>query len=166
MEATRIEYSSGSPRRPPYWTRVVFLTLYNYCLRGGDKRLKKWIISVVICIAISVGILFYSKIYYPSLPIDSLSKREVAPKANKLDEGFVYLTKENGYEWYISKMNQGEAYEHLKQMMNEKGWNYKEQMGAGFIFQKENKEELIVESEMWTGKYVIFQIPISGGIEI
>lgn len=33
-------------------------------------------------------------------------------------------------------------------------------MGAGFIFQKESKE-LIVESEMWTGRHVIFQIPIS-----
>lgn len=28
MKATRIEFPSGSPRRPPYWTRVVFLTLY------------------------------------------------------------------------------------------------------------------------------------------
>ncbi|MFK5707550.1 hypothetical protein [Lysinibacillus boronitolerans] len=125
--------------------------------------MKKWIISVVICIAISSGTLFYSKIYYPSLPIDSVSKREVVQKANKSDESIVYLTKENGYEWYISKMNQGEAYEYLKQMMKKKGWNYKEQMGAGFIFQKENKEELIVGSEMWTGKYVIFQIQ-EGGI--
>ena len=160
MNSTRIESPSGSPRRPPYWTRVVFLTLYDYCLRGGDKRLKKGIISVVICIAISFGTLFYSKIYYPSLPIDSVSKREGVQKVNKSDESIVYLTTENGYEWYISKMNQGEAYEQLKQMMKGKGWNYKEQMGAGFIFQKESKE-LIVESEMWTGKYVIFQIPIS-----
>ncbi|WP_157950990.1 hypothetical protein [Peribacillus acanthi] len=160
MKSTRIESPSGSPRRPPYWTRVVFLTLYNNCLRGEEKRLKKWSISVVIFIAISSWTLFYSKIYYPSLPIDSVSKREVVQKANKSDESIVYLTKENGYEWYISKMNQGEVYEQLKQMMEEKGWKYKQQMGAGFIFQKQSKE-LIVESEMWTGRYVIFQIPIS-----
>jgi hypothetical protein len=47
--------------------------------------------------------------------------------------------------------------------MKEKGWNYREPMEAGFIFQKENKEELIVGSEIWTGKYVIFQIQ-EGGI--
>lgn len=111
----------------------------------------------MVFIIISFGILYYSKIYYPSLPIDSVSKREVVQRANKSDD-IVYLTKETGYEWYISKVNQGEAYEHLKQMMKKKGWNYKEQMGAGFIFQKENKE-IIVESQMWTGKYVIFQIP-------
>lgn len=158
MKATRIKFPSGSPRRPPYWTRVVFLTLYNFYLRVGGKRLKKWIIIIVVCIAISLGALFYSKIYYPSLPIDSVSKREVVQKVNKSDESFVYLTKENGYEWYISKMNQGKAYEHLKQVMKEDSWNFKEQMGAGFIFQKENKE-IIIESQMWTGKYVIFQIP-------
>lgn len=127
-------------------------------MRVGGKRLKKWIIIIVVCIGISLGALFYSKIYYPSLPIDSVSKREVVQKVNKSDESFVYLTKENGYEWYISKMNQGKAYEHLKQVMKEDSWNFKEQMGAGFIFQKENKE-IIIGSQMWTGKYVIFQIP-------
>jgi hypothetical protein len=129
-------------------------------LRGGSKRLKKWIIIVVVCIAISLGALFYSKIYYPSLPIDSVSKREVIQKVNDSNESIIYLTEENGYVWYISKMNQGKAYEQLKQMMEEKGWKYKEQMGAGFIFQKQSKE-LIIESEMWTGRYVMFQIPIS-----
>ena len=39
-------------------------------------------------------------------------------------------------------------------------WGNRELMGAGFIFQKGNVEELIVESEMWTERYVIFQIPI------
>ena len=129
-------------------------------LRKGEVKLKKSIMSVLVFIIILFGILFYSKIYYPSLPIDSVSKREVVQKANKSDDSIVYLTTENGYEWYISKVNQGEAYEYLKQMMKRKGWNYKEQMGAGFFFQKESKE-LIIESEMWTGRFVIFQIPKS-----
>lgn len=141
------------------------MNINEFCISyfKGGKCLKKLIISVVVCIAISFGTLFYSKIYYPFLPIDSVSKREVVQIANKTDESIVYLITENGYEWYISKMDQGEAYEQLKLMMKEKGWNYREQMGAGFIFQKENKEEIIVGSEMWTGKYVIFQIQ-EGGI--
>lgn len=102
--------------------------------------------------------LFYFKTYYPSLPIESVSKREAVSKVNASNENIVKLTEEDGYDWYISKMQQGKAYEDLKQMMKDKGWIYKEQMGAGFIFQKEN-EDLIIESEMWTGKYVLFQMP-------
>ena len=82
--------------------------------------MKKLIIIVVVCISISSGALFYSKIYYPSLPIDSVSKGEVIQKVNELNESIIYMTEENSYVWYISKMNQGEAYEQLKQM-KEKG---------------------------------------------
>ncbi|WP_172373306.1 hypothetical protein [Sporosarcina jiandibaonis] len=46
----------------------------------------------------------------------------------------------------------------MKQMMESRGWVFKEQMGAGFFFEKES-EEIIVEGGMWTGKYVIFQVP-------
>ena len=101
---------------------------------------------------------FILKPYYPALPIDSLSKREVVNIGNSSNEQIIKLTEENGYEWFISKMNQVKAYEHLKQLMESKGWVFKEQLGAGLIFQKGN-EELIVESERWTGKYVLFQIP-------
>ncbi|MBO1911490.1 hypothetical protein J4G37_42720, partial [Microvirga sp. 3-52] len=109
-------------------------------------------------IVIVFGILFYSKVYYPTLPIDSVSKREVVNKGNSANEKIIKLAEEKGYEWYISKINQGNANEQLKQMMESKGWTFKEQMGAGFFFEKDN-EEIIVESEMWTGKYVIFRMP-------
>ena len=102
--------------------------------------------------------LFYSKSYYPALPIDSISKREVVKKGNSSNENILKLTDEKGYEWYISKMNQGNANEQLKQMMESRGWAFKEQMGAGLFFTKGN-EEIIVEGRMWTGKYVIFQVP-------
>jgi hypothetical protein len=70
------------------------------------------------------------------------------------------LTEEKGYEWYISKVNQRNANEQMKQMMNSRGWTFKEQMGAGYLFTKGN-EEIIVEGRMWTGKYVIFQVPMA-----
>ena len=124
----------------------------------GVGYLRRLFVIILVLLVIGFGVLFYSKAYYPALPINSVSKREVVHIVNTSNEKITKLTEENGYEWYISKKNQGNSYEQLKQMMGSKGWTFKEQLGAGFIFQKEN-EELIIESEMWTGKYVIFQIP-------
>ena len=128
------------------------------CHWKGRGHMKNWVTFLLLFIVISLGMFFHFKTYYPVLPIESVSKREVINKAKTSNENIVKLTEENGYEWYISKMKKGEAYEHLKQMMTDKGWVYKEQMGAGFIFQQEDKE-LIIVSQMWTKKYVIFQVP-------
>ena len=121
--------------------------------------MKKSVTLILLIVIILSGVLFYSKTYYPSLPIDSVSKREVVKKVKNSNGNMVKITEENGYEWYIVESKQGKAYAHLKKMLEDEDWVYKEQLGAGFIFRKENLE-LIVGSEMWTSKYVIFQIPI------
>ncbi|GGK17380.1 hypothetical protein GCM10010965_08020 [Caldalkalibacillus thermarum] len=68
------------------------------------------------------------------------------------------VTEEDGYEWYVAR--QGEAYEQLQDMMTDRGWQLVEQMGSAFLF-KRGEATLIIESEMWTRYYVLFQIPSS-----
>lgn len=126
---------------------------------GRVRTLKKVLISILFLTFILLGVLFYFKSYYPDLPIDTVSKREAIDKVNNANQPIVRLTEENGNEYYISKMQQGKAYDHLKQMMSDRGFVFKEQMGAGYIFQKESVE-VIVEGQMWSGKYVIFQVPL------
>ncbi|WP_253905494.1 hypothetical protein [Bacillus sp. THAF10] len=43
-------------------------------------------------------------------------------------------------------------------MISEKGWVFEMQEGAGYFFEK-NEQTLIVETRMWTGNYVIVQVP-------
>ena len=126
---------------------------------GRVRTLKKVMISILFLTFILLGVLFYFKTYYPALPIDTVSKREAIEKVNNATDPIVRLTEENGIEYYISRMQQGKAYDHLKQMMSDRGFVFKEQMGAGYIFQKES-EDVIVEGQMLSGKYVIFQIPL------
>jgi len=117
-------------------------------------------ISILFLAIILLGMLFfYFKTYYPALPIDTISKREAIDKVNNANEPIVRLTEENGNEYYISRMQQGKAYDHLKQMMSDRGFVFKEQMGAGYIFQRESVDVIVV-SQMWSGKYVIFQVPL------
>lgn len=121
--------------------------------------MNKWLLSIVAVILLFVGggILYFYTMYYPVLPIDSMTGHEVVKVINKSRENVVRLTEEKGYDWYITKKEQ--AFENLIILMQNKGWTYNTQEGAGYFFQKDN-EALIVVSQMWSSKYVIYQIPI------
>jgi hypothetical protein len=119
------------------------------------KRLRS-ITSVIILFG--VILIYFKEVYFPSLPISSVSKSEVINKVNKSNGNIVKITEENSYQWYISEMRQGKAYENIKTLMEGKGWFFKEQVGSGFVFQSK-QGEITVLSEMWTEKYVIFHFP-------
>lgn len=108
------------------------------------------------------GSLFYSKIYYPDLPIESITKREAAAKGEKSVRKVTKLAEENNTVWYVAQMEQGKGYDLMKEKMAESGWSFIEQNGAGFFFEK-GGETLIVNSQMWTGKYVLFSLPNERG---
>jgi hypothetical protein len=120
--------------------------------------LGKWV-KLIFGVLILFGvILIYTKVYYPPLPITSVSKSQVINKVNNSNGNIVKIAEEYSYQWYISEMNQGKAYENLKKLMADKGWFFKEQFGSGFRFKNE-QGEIMVLSEMWTNKYVIFHFP-------
>jgi hypothetical protein len=124
----------------------------------GVPALKKWVKLIFSVLFLLVVILIYMKVYYPPLPITSVSKSEVINKVNKSNGNIVMISEEYSYQWYISEMKQGKAYDNLKKMMEVKGWVFKEQVGSGFVFQNE-LVEITVQSEMWTKNYVIFHLP-------
>lgn len=121
--------------------------------------MKKLIVTFGLVIIFVFAYIFYNKLYYPSLPIENMSKREVLQEIRQSNEELVKLSKENGHEWYvITKGNQGIATDIIKEMVTQYGWTYNEQMGSGHFFEK-NEERLIVTTQMWTSHYVLVQIP-------
>lgn len=109
-------------------------------------------------IAIVIGISIYMRMYVPALPVRSVSKYEVLNQVQPTSRGMVKITEENGYQWYICEMDEGKAYDYLKKWMKNRGWTFKEQIGSGFLFQRE-QGEIIIHSEMWTQNYVLFHFP-------
>lgn len=115
--------------------------------------------AAVASIAILAGSVFVTKSYYPPLPFESAGKREVIAKLNGSPAGeLVRIADERGYEWYIVRMESGSAYDALKKKMADGGWIFVEQLGSGFKFEK-NGQSVMATTRMWTGKYVICQIP-------
>lgn len=60
---------------------------------------------------------------------------------------------------YVSE-NSGESrYDIIKKVLSDLGWSYKTQEGAALFFQKD-KEILVVETELVTENYFIWDVPI------
>jgi hypothetical protein len=123
------------------------------------ETMKKQICWLMIIIFF-LTLFFYNKWYYPPLPeqLSTVSKWEVLSRIQHSEEPLVKIDENEDYEFYISRMNQGKAYDDLKEHMKQKGYAFHSQEDAGYFFYK-NQQRFIVTSQMWTGKYVIFQIP-------
>ncbi|UED74776.1 hypothetical protein [Brevibacillus sp. DP1.3A] len=103
---------------------------------------------------------YVSLIWYPALPFESKSKREVTELLGENTGSIVKLTTEGNVDWYGygPQANQASAAEAMKRTVTEKGWTFIQQEGAGYFFER-GKEKMIITSQMWTGNYVLFRIP-------
>ena len=122
--------------------------------------MKKILITIALIVLLVGAFVFYNKLYYPPLPIETISKKEVIEKLNHSEQKITKLTSEKGKEWYIvNERNQSNVDEIIIEMMNEKDWVFKEKEGSGLFFEKQG-EELIVTTEKWTSNYSLVDIPM------
>lgn len=100
------------------------------------------------------------KTYLPRLPFESMTKKQVYEAIYDSDHQWTYLNSDKGYNWYVYQGNQRDGGRELIARLQEKGIHFKEQLGSGYVFTSYNaKEQMIVESEMWTSRYVMYQVP-------
>ena len=123
--------------------------------------MKRILLGIFTFIFIAGLYTFVNKLYYPESPIDHLSAKEILNKLHNSNEDVVLLSKKNDVTWYITKSNNNgilDSDEKIKEMVNKKGWSFKEKDGSGLFFEKDG-ERLIVTTEMWTSKYVLIKVP-------
>lgn len=118
------------------------------------------LITFGLIVVLAGAFVFYNKLYYPPLPIETISKKEVIEKLNKSDEKIIKLTSENGKEWYIvNEQNQSIVDEIIIDMLSPKEWVFKRKDGSGLFFEKQG-EDLIITTQKWTGDYSLVDIPM------
>lgn len=123
--------------------------------------MRKVLIIIGLIAVLAGAFVFYNKLYYPPLPIETISKKEVLDKLNHSDEKIIKLTIENGKEWYIvNERNQAIANEVIIDFLNQKNWVFKEKDGSGLFFEKQG-EHLIISTEKWTVNYSLVDIPLN-----
>lgn len=124
------------------------------------KRIKNKIFTVISTLIITFSILgfalgaFGNVLFQEGNPIPVISS---IIKLEFTDTEFVEFS--TAPSRYISQFKPSEErYLVVKTYMKEKGWEFKEQMGSGLIFEK-NKEQIVVETRQYTGNYFIWRIP-------
>jgi len=123
------------------------------------KTKLKTIFGFALLVAAIMIVLFISKSYYPQLPIEDVPKREVIKLLDHNKPEITKITSYDRYSWYGYKGNQLDGGKALIKTMQDRGLIFVEQMGSGYFFEDSLKSKVIVESQMWTGSYVLYQVP-------
>lgn len=123
--------------------------------------MKKWIVPLLLVVIVLV--VFESKVYYPPLSISSVSKKEVISKLKDSPKNIVKIGDVDGFEWFITlneigkSIEQGTGFRSIAKMLGEKEWTFDSEDGSAYFFKRGN-QTLIVETKMWTKKYVLIQV--------
>lgn len=121
------------------------------------KNSRTFIFIALLCIVLVF--LYSSKLYYPPAPMESISKKELVSAGEEALNKLVYTTSENGHDWYIMSTDSSKSgSELIQQMAKAYGWQFIEQLGSGYIFER-NGEQLIITTEMWSKQFQLVKVP-------
>jgi hypothetical protein len=120
--------------------------------------LKKILIGLIIVVLLPIGYIylrFGSALTQEGNPIPYLSSIIKLELSNNGKEKVVDGQHE---ERYISEFKVKYPYGIAIESMKSLGWEFKEQMGSGFIFEK-NGQKAIVETRQYSKQYYIWDVP-------
>lgn len=118
------------------------------------------------CFAFLLGAWWYNDrpaFLYPPLPFQTVEKKVVVSQLKQADDQLIMLgSDENSqYMWVGAKTGSGRnAAERLKSILEDAGWSFHEQEGAGYFFHQ-GSEKIVITSQMWSRDFVLFKIPAS-----
>jgi hypothetical protein len=137
--------------------------LYRFYKKGvndivNTKKNLLFLIVSILAVFILISFWFYSsKVYYPTLPFEGGSKKEVVEKLDKSNNELVELANINGFYWIGYRGNQQEGRDNVIIEMEDQGLKYESYDGAGIFFG--NEDRIIITGTMWTSDYVIYKVP-------
>jgi hypothetical protein len=124
----------------------------------GKNKISLFVIIPMLALFTITGFWLYSnKAYYPALPFERGSKKEVVEKLDRSNNELVKLAKVDGFYWLGFRGNQQDGRDKVIKLMADRGLTYDSYEGAGIFFK--NGERVIITGTMWTGDYVLYKVP-------
>jgi hypothetical protein len=126
------------------------------CKRGGN--LRKILIILLIVILLPLGFIylrFGSALTQEGNPVPYLSS---IMKLELSNNGKEKVVDGQHKERYISEFKVKYPYGIAIEYMESLGWEFKEQMGSGFIFEK-NGQQAVVGTRQFSKQYYIWDVP-------
>lgn len=122
------------------------------------KRVPLLIVFLVVMVSAGMA-LFFSKSYYPALPFEDIKKREVLNKIEASNGELILLQSDSNMSWYGYKVSLPGGKQALVDLMLGRDLTFIEQLGSGYFFEDSMGNRVIVESQQWTGRYILFKVP-------
>lgn len=120
--------------------------------------MKRFLLIVLLLFVLIAGFIivrFGSALSQEGNPIPILISIYKLEFSNSGYEQFSETEKRNRY---ISE-NTGESrFDVVKEFMKKKGWDFREQMGAGLVFDKSG-QTIVVETRQYSKHYILWNIP-------
>ncbi|MDF2946487.1 MAG: hypothetical protein K0S51_1166 [Bacillales bacterium] len=124
-------------------------------------KLKTGLIAIALFITLLIGIteVFFGKIiFYEGNPINTIT---AIMSIEDSKDGYAEISRNDKYIKLITKTGRyDENINVMKNYMKEYGWEYKEQMGAGYFFEKGNKKIHVSTRQYTTSQYFVWEVPI------
>lgn len=74
---------------------------------------------------------------------------------NTSDQSIVRMEAEGEY---LTKVENGNGSELLKERMENEGWTFVRQDGSGYFFKKANQEAVVTTRQIWNRHYIVYDV--------
>jgi hypothetical protein len=133
------------------------MTVYKKFLKEGEC-LRKFLVVILLILIVSIG---FIGIRFGSALFQEENTTEIISSITKLEfssNDYVTITDTSRGIRYVSKNKNGSQEKIIKEFMKKKEWKFKEQMGAGYIFEKDGAT-VVVETRLFTKNYFLWDVP-------
>ena len=119
------------------------------------KRILVSLLAVFILLIGLLGIRFGSALSQEGNPLPILSSILDLELSDSEYEQFAESETQNRY---VSANSGENRYQVITEFLNDKGWDFDEQLGSGFVFKK-GDESLVIESKLYSKHYFLWDVP-------
>ncbi|GIO31679.1 hypothetical protein J2TS6_28200 [Paenibacillus albilobatus] len=111
---------------------------------------KSWKITIpIILVLIILGVLYINNIGYGNL--------KYMYRLHTTNQSVIFAQNdENGNGQYLTRVN--DPVKLLQERLENRGWKFSKQDGAGYFFERDN-QEIIITIKKWNHSYYIYKVP-------
>ena len=128
---------------------------------GGADMVKKVTITVIVFVGLIVTFIYMPIILSGALwqEKDPLKHLTSIAKLKLTSSNYEKIREvDNNYVVYLSDTERDDTFENIQLSLEQNGWQFKEQLGSGFIFEKAG-EEMVVTSRQYSSSYYLWTVP-------
>lgn len=120
--------------------------------------MKRFLVVVLLILLVTIGLI---GIRFGSALFQEENTFEILASITKLefsDNHYIQVTDTSQGIRFVSKNRVGSQEQIIKDFLEEKEWEFKEQMGSGYFFEKDGVT-VVVETRLYTKNYFLWIVP-------